>query len=117
MITIHYDPQFGQAIADGQATTYVDNTIYAHSDPDVTNVVRSVANASVIQEFRLRVLKDEIKPEEVRFEFRNQPITINEYAVLSDWPKGFADLDDRHTREIVTLAMKKRIADREKGKA
>ena len=107
MIVIHYFPNAEHAIADGRVAAYVDDLIYSHTQ--VSNVVRAVSQGTVIQELRLRVARGELQHTDLQFVFDDHKFSVNEYAVIYDWPKGFADLEDRQVTEILTLAMKRRL--------
>ena len=112
MITITYDPLQGQVVPDGEVAAYVTNVIREHiagsvHDYDI-KVERTVGSGSIINEFRLRVARQELSHTSLQFVFDHQTMTVNEYAVLYDWPKGFADLDDRQVSEILICALKRR---------
>jgi len=107
MITIHYDPEC-RAVPDGQVAEYVNSLIAEHAR-STHSVLRAVGVGSIVQEFRLRVARGEIPHTDLQFVFEGQTITINEYARLSDWPKGFADFEDQRIVEIIrTMSAKRR---------
>jgi hypothetical protein len=107
MILIHYFPNADHAIPDGKIAAYVDDLLAAHAQ--ISNVVRSTSQGTVIQELRLRVARGELPHTDLQFVFDDHKFSLNEYAVIYDWPQGFADLEDRQVTEILTLAMKKRL--------
>ena len=110
MITIHYDAVHGVAISDGMVSDYVTDLIVLHSEGmDLgKGLLCTLSSSTVIDEFRLRVLRGELSHTELQFVFEDQVLVCNEFASLNVWPVGFADLQDRRLTELVRLACSKR---------
>jgi len=107
MITIEYCGS-GKAIADELAERFVQNLVedWGDSGRDRGGIV---STENVIQAALTMVVRDGI---EVQFKYKDKILTPNEYGALHDWPKGFCDTTHMSITERMTLAMKKRKAEK-----
>lgn len=91
MIRIIYDPIDGCAVPDGQAETWVGDRIdYYHRRNGIDYDVL-IGTEVMINEFRLAVIDKKIKPEEMKFIFKDWTLSINEGGRIAPWPSGFCD--------------------------
>jgi len=98
MITIHYDPNEGYAVPDNQVAAYVDASIataksFNQDTPEARFVIGS---CSIVDEFRVRVVRGEISHTDLQFTFVGKDgelvsISCSETGKLSEWPRGFGD--------------------------
>lgn len=100
-VTVTYDPIYGEPVCDGEMLTKA-HLLCRDGGWFVTSSER------LIDAVRLEVAKGMIAPENVIFIYDGQRITVNEYGVLSNWPKGFCDLTFKLSEDILTVATRKR---------
>lgn len=118
MIVIQYDPINGKAIPDGGVPLYVDAALATAREfnPDNPELYLLVGSHLIIDEFRLRIVRDELPHNHVLFKFigwdnNEYEITCNEYGKLSEWPKDFCD----QTSNILMAIAYKRRKEKENG--
>jgi|SRR5271156_6456816 len=116
MITIHYDAVQGVAIPDGMVADYVTDLIALHAEGlDIgKGVLRTLSSGTVIDEFRLRILRGELSHLDLQFVFEDRVLVCNEYANIKEWPKGFCDLMDHQVSEILRLVVVKHRQEKDK---
>jgi hypothetical protein len=115
MITIQFDAINGKAVPDGAIPLFVDCALETAKsfNPEQPELFLLVGNHMIIDEFRLRVVRDEIHHKNIQFKFVDANgdthiIPCNQYGTLPNWPKGFCD----QPIEILAEIGKKRRAER-----
>lgn len=91
MIKVTYDPINGMAVPDGRAESWVKEVMETNG----TDFHAIVGTEVMVNVFRLLVLEQKIKPEELVFIFGDVEIPVDKFGALKFWPKGMTILDDQ----------------------
>jgi hypothetical protein len=79
MLVIKYDPDFGDVVPDGKVSSYVDQCINAARN---RTLYFRVGSESILDEFRLRIARGNISPENVEFTYKGSTYKCSEYGVI-----------------------------------
>lgn len=90
LINITYNQNIGTPIRDGEVSYIVSKWIADDVDVDFI-----AGTSNIIEELRLAVAQNKIKPEKIIFNFNNKVIEFDGLFDLKEWPNGFCDLN-RH---------------------
>jgi hypothetical protein len=55
---------------------------------------------------RTLVAEGIIHPEDIELRYKGQPLEMNEYGRIANWPDGFAECSERFCECILTAALK-----------
>jgi hypothetical protein len=66
----------------------------------------------VIDEFRLRLAREELTPDDIFFEVGDRVIHPSKYGVLNDWPTDVLDLNVEQVTDIVRTTSQRRMKER-----
>lgn len=102
---IRYCPE-GVAVSDFEVYDTLENLVDRAQDEETIHVHYSTEN--IFAAIRLKIVLGEISYNDVIFEYGLQPITVNEYGVLSTQPHGFCVQGLNTSRDIVIAVAKKR---------
>src|SRR5476651_731204 len=96
MISIHYDAMNGFSVPDAGAALYVDAALETAKEfnPENPELFLTVGCESIIDEFRVRVVRKEIKPEQIEFLFTDPEgikhvLKCTEVGSITPWPYDF----------------------------
>lgn len=103
MLVIKYDPDYGDVVPDGKVASYVDQCI--NSARHQTLYFRAGAE-NILDEFRLRIARGNLAPENIEFTYKGKTYKSSEYGVIlgDDIPSMSLD----RCSAILGLAVKKR---------
>jgi hypothetical protein len=106
-LRIIYNAFTGDHVPDGLVKAYVNNRLAEFAKGTGYLEQIEVGNGTIIDEFRLRILKGEVHHESICFVYAGRELQPNEYAVM-EWPSGFADFSNDQIGQILTLQSKKK---------
>ena len=66
-----------------------------------------VSTENAISRIRLAIVRGELPLEDVEIQFEGQPVVVNEWGVILDWPEGFCDVTANLAEQILTTMMNK----------
>jgi hypothetical protein len=109
MISIHYDALNGIAIPDAGVSFYVDAALETAKEfnPENPELFLAVGCESLIDEFRVRVVRKEIKHEQIEFLFIDPEgikhvLKCTEVGSIAQWPYEFCNTKTKVLSEIVS---------------
>ena len=105
MITIKYS-EGGQAYSDFNLDAFI--KMIKLDQVDNFSMKYEVSTSNIIYAVKLAVVRGDLDPEQIQFDWQGQIITVNKFGSLNDWPKYFADIDARMCEEIIRSAIKMR---------
>lgn len=105
MIEITYDPENGTPVADGRVVEFVDELVAGYKQ--CYNVRRTVANETVLNEFRIRVGKGEVVHTDIVFKYQGQELFVEKDGCLplTSWPVGCGDFAERQAFELLRVML------------
>ena len=102
MIIVEYDPDYGDAVRDGDVESEVEAILNGGGR-------YAFATENIFQALRLAVLRDMIDWRDIAFRFNGQDLLLNEYGNLVDkWPPGFLDQSMEQSEALLKEAIAKR---------
>lgn len=66
------------------------------------------ASSNIINAIRLEIVRENIDYKTCWFVYKHKYFRANEYGVISDWPKGFCDIDTDICEQILRTSLDKR---------
>jgi hypothetical protein len=101
----------GEAINDFQAKGWIAHiTNVVQSAKGKNDVTYKVSTSLPLNLVRLEIAKGTIDCNDIYFLFNGEQVVINQYGCISNWPKGFADIDCDVAEQTITASLKKRKA-------
>lgn len=98
MIRITYNPQYWNAVPDGQTRDFVADLIEEHRHHDV-NITFSTSN--IINQLRLAIKLGEIDWQGIEFVFKNEVIVHDRTGQFKVWPDGFCDYEYKTIAKMI----------------
>lgn len=98
MLILEYAPH-GPAVSDFRAMDYAKDLAFLAKDTE-TNTAQ-FSNAMVLDALRVLICRGELSHEQIELRFENRAMYIDQYANLSDWPRGFCDQTENYLMEIL----------------
>jgi len=114
MLTVRYDPLYGNVVPDGHVAAYVNGVVARMHD--IAEDMVTVGSELLINEFRLRVARGVIPHDQIEFMFNEEILPIRPTGKLDEWPHGFCDYGTTQTYELIKLAAKRARARQEANK-
>jgi hypothetical protein len=100
LLTVVFDGDNGVVVPDNRVASHVNKILDRFQLVDRLSCF--VGNGELVNEFRVRVRRGELKHEEIVFEFKGETIKVDERANLDRWPKGMCDMVGKQLVEIMT---------------
>lgn len=112
MITVTYNPNsdIATALADRHVQRFVTDLVECNES--IGRATAVVSNQLVVDELRLRIVRQEVKASDVKIVYNGSEWSINDYGVMQDNGEDFPDphLDISH--EIITTTIARRNKER-----
>lgn len=111
MINITYNPDTGMTLPDGKVKEWVDQVIADFKKNRKVSVFHVVGLDSIINEFRIRVAKKEITPDDIEFYFERGDYTtfiveIDEKGIFDLSPVGFNTFTQMQALELLSAMVR-----------
>lgn len=98
MLILEYT-QEATPVSDFGAMDYARELAFLANDSE--NNTAQFSNAMVLDALRVLVIRREVDWGSIVIRFKDQAMYIDQYANLSDWPKGFCDFTENYLMEIL----------------
>ena len=108
MLIIEYDPIKGKVVPDALIKKWANNILKKYTEFKTIKIVKeetvimniTVGSSVMIDATRILILEGRLNYKEILYRFKELTIKVNEYATMSNYPKGFCDV---HTDILVKL--------------
>lgn len=113
-LIITYDPDKGDAIADGRCQPLLDFIIDEFSLEMADDFKLDISTENFIDTVRLAVVEGKINHKDVEIIFKSEYLKINEYGAMIHRPEGFCDYSVKLAEKTLLAAFQKKKKNQQK---